>query len=81
MPNAPISRSMTRTRIPPRRKPAWTIAVHDASNTREIFRGSSADRDEIFALAREARRHDPALNIWVRDAFGKLFDWTDLEDH
>ena len=62
----------------PLTKPTWTISVHDATNTREIFHAASTDRAEIYELAAEARRHDPALKIWLTDPYNKRFAWDEL---
>lgn len=55
--------------------PRWTISVHSADNTREIFHAECEDEKEVQALASEARSHSQALKIWIRDTYGRLRSW------
>lgn len=56
-------------------RPKWTISVHSADNTREIFHGACEDEKEIQALATEARSHSLVWKIWIRDPYGRLRSW------
>lgn len=63
---------MSGRRNPPGRRPGWTISVLSPDGQRQIFHAATEDREEIKALATEARAHCLRYQIWITDPFGQV---------
>jgi hypothetical protein len=48
----------------------WSITVIDQTSQSVLFAGKTTDRDEIIAVAAEARRLRPAVQILIRPPMG-----------
>ena len=57
------------------RNEQWTVTVADAENTRVIFHTVCEDKKEAQWLANEARGHNLAYKIWLRDPYGTVTAW------
>ncbi len=63
-----------RRHAPGRGPSKWHITVTSADNERQIL-NAEADKDEIEALAAEARSHSGELKIWIRPPAGRVYSW------
>jgi hypothetical protein len=50
----------------------WTISVFTSDGKRLIFAGRPNSRREAEALAAEAKRHNPALKIFLTSPTGEV---------
>lgn len=68
---------MSRRRHAPDQGPAkWHITVTSADGAEILWHGATLDREELTAVAGEARRLRPEAQILIRPPMGGLYYWA-----